>query len=750
MRHAHLRVGIALALSTSLAISAVSATEATAAPQPPSQGTMLLAQDANAPIKVEGTILILFGNRIPLGFAAFGLLAAIGGAVGIAALATGNFGRSEKISSSSNGSSRKNPPKYGDRTAYDEDGDQAEINPQARGITTEDATLLFPKGASQVGQTVTIDDDALVALNLKEGDVLSIPPSPQFPVGQLAKIGNVETGDGYSRVVTKQAELSDIILQTDGAFDLAGAGVDYEFQTAEGVTIKKMSEITDFQQHSTTGTAKVFSVDFNPINLLEKLDPQFSKKLQKFEIKSTYTLEASVEVDRRKPDVNKTNIGFSNSLSSEISLASNEKIDPFGIAREIGSYTARFRFLAGAVPVFLSTSADLGLEGKLSGIEEGALNVAGQTTLPFEAQFDLSDKTISVKSKNPIAAFNTSKMDQSAGYSLSVAPVINADVTLYSAVGLNGKIALNIVASLLNKLAQFVGELKVIFSWSISGFIQPLTDALRLEKEFVGDEKTIFERSFPTDAQSEPSPSPSPSFSPTPPTRKDSPDLVKIEGVVKKLSRDQAARYGRIPNGEGPDSIYYVIELDGPTTLPAKSFGTFQVEERDGINQIAVGAIEYFPALTKPIDTVGIWKYYEGMRVSLEYDPDETYWNSGPRLPFGALQVGNYENLKLIPTGTCKKTDLVPNASKTAAEKFIVDFCDGTFARIGWPQSDDIRNLAHINGKWVALPADGIVKFGLARRCFTNERLDALSPPQAFRRNLPICKPEDLGYFPTY
>ena len=749
MRHARSRVGIALTLSTSLVISAVSATEATAAPQPPSQGTMLLAQDANAPIKVEGTTLILFGNRVPLGLAAFGLLAAIGGAVGIAALATGNFGRSENNGSSSNGSSRKNPPKYGDRTAYDEDGDQAEINPQARGITTENALLLFPSGASQIGQTVAIDDDALVTLNLKEGDVLSIPPSPQFPVGQLAKIESVETEVDSSRVVTKQAALSDIILQTDGDFDLPAAGVDYEFQPAEGVAIKEMSEKTDFQQHGSFDF-NGFSIEFSPTNILEQLNPQWAKKFEKFDIGGSYELDASVSVDRSGLNIDKTTVDLTNTLAAEISLNTKEQSNQIPFEKNLGSHIARFRFFAGPVPIYLSTSGDLHLKGETSFSAKRPFTLKAETTVPFEAEFDLSGKSVSVQSEKPSPSIDMEKDEQSTGISFSVGPAVDTEVTFYGLFGLSGEVALKFVASILRKLTDWAADLKVLFSWTISGFMQLFDEKFRVEKEFFGDEKPILERTVPLGGQSKPAPSQHPSPTTTPPTKKEDQDSVRVEGVVKKLSRDQAARYGRIPNGEGPDSIYYVIELDGPTSLPAKSAGNFRIEKRDGINQVAVGALEYFPTLKKPSDSVGIWKYYEGMRVSLEYDPDKTYWNSGPRLPVGALQVGNYKNLKFVPSGTCEKTLLLPNLKKDVAERFNVSYCDGTFARVGWPQSDDIRYLVHANGSWSLLPADRTVKDGLTRSCFNAERIDALSPPQAFRRNLPICKPEDLGYFPTY
>lgn len=54
------------------------------------------------------------------------------------------------------------------------------VNPQARNFSTQQATALFPRGAGQIGSTLELSKQAFEQLHLREGDVLSIPPSAKL------------------------------------------------------------------------------------------------------------------------------------------------------------------------------------------------------------------------------------------------------------------------------------------------------------------------------------------------------------------------------------------------------------------------------------------------------------------------------------------------------------------------------------------------------------------------------------------
>lgn len=132
-------------------------------------------------------------------------------------------------SSSGEGSSRLGlkPDEY-----RADNGAVYKVNSQARNFSTQQATALFPRGAGQIGSTLELSKQAFEQLHLREGDVLSIPPSAKFPGAAMAKIVKVEEGTTAVTVETKPAILDDIIEYTKGDVKFQG-----RLMTAEPMTI---------------------------------------------------------------------------------------------------------------------------------------------------------------------------------------------------------------------------------------------------------------------------------------------------------------------------------------------------------------------------------------------------------------------------------------------------------------------------------------------------------------------------------
>ncbi|WKD57920.1 hypothetical protein CAPI_06900 [Corynebacterium capitovis DSM 44611] len=104
-------------------------------------------------------------------------------------------------------------------------------------------------------------------------------------------------------------------------------------------------------------------------------------------------------------------------------------------------------------------------------------------------------------------------------------------------------------------------------------------------------------------------------------------------GTVKALSTNEAAGGRPAPNGEAATNVYYVLELDAPTTVWAKSASNQgRPAPREGA-QLALGEV------SKYRDDSAQWDKYVGRRVIITVDPEKMWWPSDPSLPLGMARA---------------------------------------------------------------------------------------------------------------
>lgn len=223
-RRATVAVGVSLALGAGSMTAPVQA-----APSEPEFGSSVEDPYA-AGVQLPKMQPLRIGNVVLPGelvgvASVLGLLAIIATIAATVTKAQGGQGGS----SSGEGSSRLGlkPDEY-----RADNGAIYKVNPQARNFSTQQATALFPRGAGQIGSTLELSKQAFEQLHLREGDVLSIPPSAKFPGAAMAKIVKVEEGATAVTVETKPAILDDIIEYTKGDVKFQG-----RLLTAEPMTI---------------------------------------------------------------------------------------------------------------------------------------------------------------------------------------------------------------------------------------------------------------------------------------------------------------------------------------------------------------------------------------------------------------------------------------------------------------------------------------------------------------------------------
>lgn len=98
-------------------------------------------------------------------------------------------------------------------------------------------------------------------------------------------------------------------------------------------------------------------------------------------------------------------------------------------------------------------------------------------------------------------------------------------------------------------------------------------------------------------------------------------------------------------------------------------------------------------------------------------------------------QAEQAEQEEAAPTaGSC----ISPATEAGLPELTIAAYCDGVWAQVAKPGTDDFRVLRW-DGTWHEYENLGRIKMGLAQQCYEPEIADADGMPQELRDQLPVC-----------
>lgn len=753
------RTGIAVAATVSLVLSGSSFAHAETLPNVPlsipvsPQAEFRL--DLSNPIYIDGQDVVIFGNRFPLVQAgAVATLSALGGALGITALIMRSAGCSSSDASAAGLSSclenphKRKPPMFGEQTIYDDDGDQAKINPLARGISVNEAESLFPNGDSQVGSVVTVPDSTLTALELQEGSILSVPPSDDFPVGQLVKIAGINSVEGISRIVTEQASLDDVILQTDGPFELTGTPTRFEVSPARGATFEAVGNGDGFTSHA-SGREEFVEFEFEK-NFLEGLSDEEKKNLDQFSIHGSLKLGGEWTFERGRGDEDgEYSIAVVNDVETHMDYKASASKEILDKTWEIGDAEGRFRFLAGSFPIYMTTEFQLNVKASASANAETTFNPSYQHTQRIGAKYVPDDNEL-VGDVQPVIdvdsepEVNLNPPQTTAKIEASVGPELTLEAVLYKMLGVGGSAELRLDGEAEGKTEdQSIGAvLRILFVPAIKVFAQPFVKKGRKEKEF---EKEIeirkLEKTWNLESKSQEDPDSLPSA--------DEATERRLTGVVREMDVEDLTGQPTGPNGEPKTNRYYVLELDAPTPVTARASGNMLRPETRTVNRVSLGVYETWKS-GSPIDTRGNWPSLVGKRVAFDYDPEKASWPSDTAMPVGMVRGLSATNLALVKTGACTTSAINADIAGESWDpnRTSLTYCDGNFAIAGQAQTDWIVKLEHKHGKWMPIEPSGTVRYGLSQSCYTRQALESALAPEAFISRVPLCKAEDIGFFP--
>jgi len=77
-----------------------------------------------------------------------------------------------------------------------------------------------------------------------------------------------------------------------------------------------------------------------------------------------------------------------------------------------------------------------------------------------------------------------------------------------------------------------------------------------------------------------------------------------------------------------------------------------------------------------------------------------------------------------------------------------VHYCDGRFAWVYQAQTDWRLAFEFDGSRWNRLPMAGTTRTGMLQGCYNGQELRGKGAPEAFISPLPICTPDEIGYFP--
>lgn len=233
-----------------------------------------------SPVDIMNQTFNVGGVEIPGSFVAItAALGVIGLILGIAAAATDGFKSTgsaddnEETDDTSNSSSSSNPP--------GSSAEDIETNPLARVGTVEEAKVLVPivNGKYRTDTTREIPTNQVKKMRLQEGSILSIPPSEDLGPVLLGVSQLVDNGDGTFSVTTVEANLADLVQDTNGRKVITG---EFEF-----------TDTTGFEEHSSKKSKDLYSEEVS----LDLSDVKKELGLDKAETSAKVSISADLVLD---------------------------------------------------------------------------------------------------------------------------------------------------------------------------------------------------------------------------------------------------------------------------------------------------------------------------------------------------------------------------------------------------------------------------------------------------------------------
>lgn len=110
-----------------------------------------------------------------------------------------------------------------------------------------------------------------------------------------------------------------------------------------------------------------------------------------------------------------------------------------------------------------------------------------------------------------------------------------------------------------------------------------------------------------------------------------------VGNVVRKTGEELMAPRGLgMPNGQDPQSEYFLLWLDQPTSVTGKKGISTETKE---IEYVTLGSREYWPS--GPREDHAEWEQYVGKRMRFVKDKDDVYFPSDTTMPLGSTWMGD-------------------------------------------------------------------------------------------------------------
>ena len=746
---------LALASASALLFSGItgmSNTHSVQAQQLPPEISKLLPQEVN-----------IAGRQIPLTpplLAAIGAVPALAALIGII-IASANGGSSNPNGSS--GSSSRPRVNENEMPPFVETEEGIKINAQARNIDPADAIDAFGKdGVISPDATHTLTKAQIEALDVETGRIYSVPPSPGMPgAGFIAVDSLKESSDGNFAVTTREAFLDEVILETDGPVSLIGkpdfsayeqestdsVGVTYSIQpstdqfTADEESLRE--ELTYKLEPRTIRGVEVSgegSFRLDPAEFDLDLSWRHGVKYAKLAVNPNVTFEPEFSIpadsDTAPQDEtpNKKTDSAKTRKDDRCSESNKDKVAHILMQKSIP-----VRFTAGAVFVWaditpcIDISADWSLNQKLSWSPKLQVSktVGAQYSDNQSPRFQIINTAPGLDGSK--ANLEKAELSFNGKAKASLNPTLS--VTAYKLIGVTGRVPLSASATAGVSFTPKQGTvcsvdlsttpaLSASFGPKASGKARNSFGWLSL----LHAEEDLWSKEF-------------------------SKNILEclvyknqtVKGRILELTNRDVSDSAIGANGEYEESRYYVLQLEKPQEITARSAGKQGSTEQRKVDQILLGSLTHTQYGTT--DNRGDWPKYVNKLVAFDFAMDSTWWPSDARMPVGLVSVSDIQNFKLLSDDSCAAEAFSSYAdSWRDPSRLSVRYCDGKFAQVGVYGSDWIVQFHRENGNWSRIPEAGHVRDGMYQACYTKDGLRDLGTIDAFISLVPICKREDIGF----
>ena len=340
-------------------------------------------------------------------------VASVAGVLAIIATIVAMTSKTPGGSSGAGGSSRigLKPDEY-----RADNGTVYKVNPQARNVSTQQAAVLFPGGADEIGSTITLSNEEFAQLGLRAGDVLSIPPSAKFPGAALAKILKVEQGEEGVTVVTKPGILDDVIEYTKGEVKFDGV-----LYTAEPMKITDPVtgvEIDAVQTADAGREAQLkLEADMKKLAKAKKIAGADALSEAKLTGTATFTTQLGLDKESTEKEADKSfelttklNVNFNAKTSAKVDLGEDlGKIVEKELQKRF-SATRQWTFPAGPVWIYLETGIEPTFASKLSAESAWGITLDASKEQVIGYKFDASEDRLEQISREVSPAKVTSDL----------------------------------------------------------------------------------------------------------------------------------------------------------------------------------------------------------------------------------------------------------------------------------------------------------------------------------------------------